>query len=232
MMSEISYIGSDGLIFSYYFDGNRLVSLYANTSIASHLSPYNWYKQLVDPSTGSLYGRAVLTQPMFHTYNSSWFNEAFYSPSGHHASFKMGWNRVDDLVLVNAARVGDIGLISAGFPVKLLNKIFSSIDLNGGSLYLTGRDGRVLLQGLPNTHLSLTSNRSVALSPMSTQGKVEQLVKVLCNSCAGDGESRAPRITHHGTKYTLYCSSLEILGTQVVCRSLLLLLALESSSNF
>lgn len=222
MMSEISYIGSDGLIFSYYFDGNKLVSLYANTSNPSSPSSHKWYRQLVNPDTGSLYGSAVLSQPLFHTHNCTWYQEAFNSPSGYHASFKAGWNGGSNLVLVNTARVTDIGLISIGFLVKSLNKFFSSIDLNGGSLYLIARDGRVLLQGLPNTRLSLTGNRSISFRVLSTQGEAEQLVNISCNSCAGDGESMAPSITYGGQKYVLHCSPLEMLGIEVVCRSVLL----------
>ncbi|XP_031402645.1 histidine kinase CKI1-like [Punica granatum] len=216
-VSEISYIGLGGLFFSYYLDGNRVVSLYANSSSPSNSSSYNWYKQLVDPDTGNLYGIAFPYHPLVHTDNSGWFRKAVNSSSGYFASLEAGWNSDQDLVLTNTARLGIGGIISVGVPVNSLKGMFLSMNLEGASLYLISQDGRLLLQGLPNTQPSLVGDGSVSFEVKSGQGEMVQLVNLTCDySSGGDDKLRDARITYLSTTYVLYCSHIKILGIESV----------------
>jgi hypothetical protein len=69
-VSQASYIGTDGLLFSFYKDEDQMVAVFSNTS-----SSPNWYTHPVDRDSGELYGAAVAADPTV-TRNASWFQQA------------------------------------------------------------------------------------------------------------------------------------------------------------
>ncbi|KAK3194261.1 hypothetical protein Dsin_025571 [Dipteronia sinensis] len=151
-MSEISYIGLDGLFFSYYIDNNQTLAMYCNSSPApDQLSVYantSCYTQHADGHTGNLYGEATVTSPV--NINSSLLHEALNSTNGF-ASLGSGLNKAGDPLILNTASINGRGAVSLGFPVKAITNFFTGMNLYGGSLSMATNDGQVLVEGLPNT---------------------------------------------------------------------------------
>ncbi|XWS31812.1 hypothetical protein CRYUN_Cryun23aG0108300 [Craigia yunnanensis] len=212
-VSQISYAGLDGLFFSYCIDGNQTLSAYANSSFFWNSSfpkqrkKYVWYKQPVDDYSGNLYGEAVRSHSL-NLVNTSWFQAALNNLWGY-SSVENGWNSVGDPLFLNSARIHERGVISLGFPVKRLTDIFAGIDLYGGSLSLATKDGKVLIDGIPNTKL-ISVNNSISLQLMKPNG--------------GQIFSFTPRNNTSATyileideeKYSIHCSHVEISGVQLV----------------
>ncbi|CAL5380884.1 unnamed protein product [Camellia sinensis] len=148
-LSHISYIGADGLLFSYYTNGYQTLAVYANSSLFVNVSApiaIKQYTQPVNCSTGKLYGEAVpvRSHPSF-TFNGSWLQKALVSTNGH-VSLGTGWENDQDLQFFNTAAMDDRrGALSLGFPVKPLAGFFSGIDFHGGNLYFATKDGTSLL---------------------------------------------------------------------------------------
>jgi hypothetical protein len=64
---QASYVGLDGLLFSFYEDEDQILAVFSNAS-----SPLNCHTQLVDQDNVKLYGQAVAADPMA-TRNACWF---------------------------------------------------------------------------------------------------------------------------------------------------------------
>ncbi|XVE73422.1 hypothetical protein DITRI_Ditri11bG0116900 [Diplodiscus trichospermus] len=212
-VSQISFIGLDGLLFSYYIDGNQTLSVYANSSFSSNLSSlkarrkYVWYKQPVDVSSGKLYGEAVESHSL-NVVNTSWFQAALNDSWGYY-SVENGWNSVGDPLFLNSAGIYGIGVISLGVPVKGLTDIFAGIDLHGGSLSLATKDGKILVDGIPDTKL-ISVNNSISLQLMKPKGAQSF-------SCTPRNNISGTYILDIGQKkYNVYCSTIEISGVQSV----------------
>ena len=207
-LSEISYIGLEGLFFSYYTDQNLTLAVYSNSSIRKN---NNCYMQHVNHETGELYGKSI-ERPPLNLVNTSWFQAALNSTHGY-ASVESGWNNSQDLILLSSATIDGEGVISLGFPVKALTAYFTGIDRQGGSLYLATTDGKVLVQGLQNTHMVLTGN-VVSFQLLKPNGEQIGIGNISCN--LKDGASRASILNIQETEYMFYCSSLNIMGVQSV----------------
>ncbi|XP_022757898.1 histidine kinase CKI1 [Durio zibethinus] len=172
-ISQISYVGLDGLLFSYYIDGNQTLSAYANSSFPLNLDPlkerkkYVWYKQPVDDYSGKVNGEAVKSHS-FNAVNTSWFQAALNDSWGY-SSVENGWNSAGDPLFLNSAGIYGRGVVSLGFPVKRLADIFADIDLYGGTLSMATMDGKMLVDGIPNTRLTSVNN-SISLQLMKPNG--------------------------------------------------------------
>ena len=208
-LSEISYIGLEGLFFSYYTDQNLTLAVYSNSSIRKN---NNCYMQHVNHETGELYGKSI-ERPPLNLVNTSWFQAALNSTHGY-ASVESGWNNSQDLILLSSATIDGEGVISLGFPVKALTAHFTSIDHQDGSLYLATKDGKVLIEGLKNTHMVLAGN-IVFVQLKKPNREQEVLGNVSCN--IRDGSSIASTLNIQGTEYMIYFSSLDMVGVQLVC---------------
>ncbi|KAI7982281.1 Histidine kinase CKI1 [Camellia lanceoleosa] len=218
--SHISYIGADGLLFSYYTNGYQTFAVYANSSLFVNVSApiaIKQYTQPVNCSTGKLYGEAVpvRSHPSF-TVNGSWLQKALVSTNGH-VSLGTGWENDQDLLFFNTAVMDDRrGALSLGFPVKSLTGFFSGIDFHGGNLYFATKDGTVLAnQGIPNTRVVLVGD-SVSFESLNPNGTQIGLVgNVSCKTDDDHGTLRAS-LNIWETKYKVYCSPLDILGVKSV----------------
>lgn len=222
-LSEISYIGEDGLFFSYYIDGNKTFAVYSNSSLVFNSSTtpkvtsnYSWYTQPVSRDTGRLFGEAIPSFPITIA-NSSWFVEALNGSDGS-ASLGHRWNSDRELVFLNSASMdGKQGLVSLGFSVKSLSKFFLDIDFIGGNLYLASKDGHLFLQGIPNTHMVVVDGDSVSLQLLKPNGVlVDHIGNISCKP-NNDGKTNSTIMDVLGTKYIVQCSRLNILGVQSVC---------------
>lgn len=213
-LSQISYIGLDGLLFSYYTTGgSRTFAVYSNLSLSSVNSSKNtWYSQSVNRDTGKLYGKAISFQPLI-TLNASWFLKALNASNGY-ASLGNGWSNEKDLLFLNSASINRKGVISLGFPAKTLAEFFSGVEFYGRNVYLAAEGGKVLIQGLPNTRI-VPFGDSVSLELKKSD--TEQIARAGNFSCKpNDGSLKTSVLTIWGRKYRFYCSPIEVLGVRSV----------------
>uniref|UniRef100_A0A7N2L1N0 histidine kinase n=1 Tax=Quercus lobata TaxID=97700 RepID=A0A7N2L1N0_QUELO len=216
-LSQISYTGLEGLFFSYYTSQNQTLAVYSNSTYNSRSSSpnvkknFNCYIQHVNHQTGELYGNSIECPPL-NLVSKRWFQEALNSTNGY-ASLETGWNNSQDLILLSSARINGEGVISLGFSAKVLTARFTSIDRQGGSLYLATKDGKVLIEELKNTHMVLAGNM-VSVQLKKPNGEQKVLGNVSC--IIKDGSPRSSTLNIQGTEYMLYCSSLDMVGVQSV----------------
>lgn len=224
-LSQISYIGLDGLLFSYSIDQNQTFALYSNSSYdtnsSTSISNNIWYKETVDRDTGKPLGDVVSFSPLI-TVNASWIRElALNSMNGSYAFLVTKWDKGQDLLLLNSASTNHgKGLISLGFLAKeLSDEYYADVDLQGGSLYLATKDGKMLVDGLKETRMVLATadynNVSVAFELMKPNGDQVGLIGIV--ACYPYGTPTIPTLLSiRGTNYNFYCSSLDIIGVQSV----------------
>ncbi|KAK6164120.1 hypothetical protein DH2020_000984 [Rehmannia glutinosa] len=160
-LSQISYIGLDGLFFTYYTEGNQLYALYSNSTLSLGTENYTWYMQPANRDTGKLYGEAIKSPP-FAIVNSTWFEEALNS-SNVYASIGTGWGTSRDILFLSTVGMDGKGAVSLGFSMKfLIDFLIDEIAFYKGSLYLATTDGNLLTQGIPNTRMILMAGNRVS----------------------------------------------------------------------
>ncbi|KAK4848401.1 hypothetical protein QYF36_012510 [Acer negundo] len=215
-MSEISYIGLDGLFFSYYIDNNQTLAVYCNSSYApdqpSVYANTSCYTQPADGHTGNLYGEATVTSPV--NINSSLLQEALNNTNGF-ASLGSGLNKAGDPLFLNTAIINRRGAVSLGFPVKAITNFFTGMNLYGGSFSMATNDGQVLVKGLPNTRMIVVDNFISFQSDKTINGNQQQTSDNIVYECKPDVDSY--HILNIGEKdYKVYCSPLELAGVKLV----------------
>ncbi|EYU34841.1 hypothetical protein MIMGU_mgv1a018289mg [Erythranthe guttata] len=131
-LSQISYVGLDGLLCAYYTQENQIYAMYSNSTF-SDAKNYSWYIQSVNRDSGKLYGEAIKSPP-FDVVNSTYFQEASSNKNG---------------------------VVSLRYPMQsLIHFLINEIRFYDGSFYLASkRDGSVLAQGIPNTRMILAGDR-------------------------------------------------------------------------
>ncbi|XP_072976224.1 probable histidine kinase 2 [Typha angustifolia] len=135
LVTQISYVGMDGLVFSYYYEKDQLHTLFSNVSHASNNSvPFYWYSQLVDRNTGDRYGDAIALAPQ-QLNKAKWYHDALDGRSGY-ASLGVGWENDKDQNIFFTASVANVGVVSLGIVLSDFINHVSDIDLHGGYLYL------------------------------------------------------------------------------------------------
>lgn len=208
-LSQVSFIGTDGSFFSYYSgEKEQPLAVYSNSSSPinqKNSTKYTWYSQSVSQNTGKPYGEAAITSPRITNASTDRF-----------ASLGTSWNDSQDLHFFNTASLDGRGTISLGFRVKPLLTFLSNFYGDSGSLYLATKDGVVLLEGtIPNTRMVIRNN-SVSIQLMNSYGAQVGLVgNLICQQ--NDGTIQGSNFNFWGTKYSLHCSPLEIVGVEMVC---------------
>nr|XP_043638434.1 histidine kinase CKI1-like [Erigeron canadensis] len=188
-VSQISYIGKDGLFFALY------------TQLTQ------------DSDTGKLYGESVVFSPQV-LVNESWLQQAMKSTNGY-ASLGNSWNDVNNLLVLNTSRVSENGVISLGFELKSLMDVFSGIKPSGGGLYLATKDGKILSDEVPNTRIFLDGNTTISIKIQTENGyRVGNDHKISLQLNYEVAKSYIVDIL--GTKYILYSSPLNLTRTQSV----------------
>lgn len=221
-VSQVSYVGYDGLLFSYYVNGTEIFGMYSNNSLSVNSSIWNgnehtWYIQQANSETGKLYGK-VITSPSLALINASWFQGAMNSNNGY-ACLGSQWNSDEDLLFLTSAKVGGRGVISIGFPVKEITGFLSVINLHGGGLFLVTQDNQVLIEGLPHTQI-MVSNGSISFK-LERNNQSSDRINVSCHadpdSGADHGSLEASLLSISNKDYAVHCSQLEIMGVKSVC---------------
>lgn len=223
-VSQVSYIRRDGLLFSYYNQGNQQpVAVYTNTSLISVVEElstannnFSCYSQPVNRDTGKLYG-VVTSHPPSTLLDPSILQVALESTNGN-ASLGPSWIDNQDLLFLNTAVMDGRGAISLGFDAKVIVQSLAGNISNDGSLFLATKDGQVLNEAkIQNTQIVIDGNDSVAFefSNQSSDKAGDIVGNLTCQENVGT--LRPKTITISGTKYDAYCSQVEILGVEVVC---------------
>lgn len=222
-LSQISFIGLDGLFFSYYYtDEDRISAVYTNNSSTKFANASSdWYTQPVNRDTGKLYGEAISTHPVITLDTISWFQEALNNTNGCANSIGIGWKNDKDLLLLNTAGIGGRAVVSLGFQVNSLIDFFSAgMDYYGGTLYLATKDGKSLAElgtNIPNARLVLVGD-SVSfemLDPISGS-RIGYAGNVTCKPDAAYGTLRGSMLIIRNAKYAIYCSPIDIVGVRSV----------------
>ncbi|MBA0619082.1 hypothetical protein Godav_028323 [Gossypium davidsonii] len=208
-LSQISYVGLNGLMFSYYNDeDDQKLAVFCNTSFSS-----NWYSMLVNRDTGVLYGKAI-TLNATNRINETWFQEALNQTEGYFSLGK-GWNDDQDSLFLTSVTMDGSGVISVGFPVQVVIDHFAALNFSGGYFHLATVDGDVIVQSeLPNAEI-IVNNNTVLIRASELDGStIRSISNCSCEPVDGNRVSFHGRIM--GEKYTFYCSTVEIAGVQAV----------------
>lgn len=220
-LSQISFIGLDGLFFSYYHTNeDRISAIYTNSSTKFANASSDWYTQPVNRDTGKLYGEAISSHPVITWDTISWFQEACLNNTNGCASIGIGWKNDKDLLFLNTAGIGGRAVVSLGFQANSLIDFFSGMDYYGGTLYLATKDGKSLAElgtNIPNSRLVLVGN-SVSfdmLDPISGS-RIGYAGNVTCKPDAYGGTLRGSMLIIRKAKYAIYCSPIDIVGVRSV----------------
>ncbi|KAH9623924.1 hypothetical protein KSS87_004564 [Heliosperma pusillum] len=217
--TQASYIGLDGIFFSYYKDGaDKIYAAYSNSTFGSSNSSageYTWYTQSVHSESGELSGKANIMEP-FVVLNETWFQRAM-NTSNSYASLGFSWiskkGDEPDLFL-DSGRLGSAGVVSLGFAVKGITSLFSDINLNGGSMYMAtvSDDSKVLLQGMGELRIKNTGDKAMIL-----EGTTDQIIgEISCKSQKSNGVNVAARLNIGQMDHIFYCSQVDIARVELV----------------
>ncbi|KAG8389558.1 hypothetical protein BUALT_Bualt02G0241700 [Buddleja alternifolia] len=217
-LSQVSYIGLDGLFFSYYTKEDQPYALYSNSTFSAKqnndTNNYTWYIQPANRDTGKLYGEA-LKSPSFALVNSSWFQAALNSTNGY-ASLGTVWGSTSqELLLLSTAAMNGKGIVSLGFSMKsFIDLLITETAFYNGSLYLATNDGNVLTQGaIPNTRMILADNQ-VSFQLLGHNDQVGAVGNITCQS--RDATWKESIVSIWEKKYVIICSPVEIAGLELV----------------
>lgn len=220
-LTQISYIGMDGLFFSYYTDKNQTFAVYANSTFTAKFYPhprreYSWLTQLANSTTGELYGNMTEILPLV-TSNTSWFRDALNSNQGC-ASIGTKWSSNHERLFLNTVRVnGSKGVVSFGFSFKtFIDLFFTSIERQGGRLYLASNEGEILVLGSQDIKMVLVNGSATFQFLNPNGGEIARLGNISCQARKEDFDPKDSFFNLLGTNYNIYCYPVEILGVQLV----------------
>ncbi|KAG2326044.1 hypothetical protein Bca4012_034738 [Brassica carinata] len=138
-VSQVSYISTDGLLFSYITGLNTSFAVFANSSGGD----YTWYTQTIDQRTGRLSGDATRSQPLNVT-NTDWFYAAQRDHTTAFVGTGLGGDDNETLFQSVVSLDSKKGVVSLGFPVKYFTDALNRLNLHGGELCMWTKDGTVL----------------------------------------------------------------------------------------
>ena len=206
-LNQISYIGFEGLFFSYFIDDqNQTFALYSNASLGfAHTSPISayWYTQMADRITGKLFGDIIPSFPTKFMANSSWLQQALELKTDSHSILGTNWNEGRDALLINTARIhGNLGLVSLGFLVEEVTRYYTDIDLRDGkSCIVVAGDGKFL-----------AGDSMFSIDPAKENGERN----FSCDPSGTLSSSTKASLKILERNHILGCSQLDILGVQLV----------------
>ena len=133
------------------------------------------------------------------------------------AFVRPSWINNDDLLILNTSVVDGRGAIFLEFEVKaIIQSLCGSIN-NDGSLFLGTMGAQVLTNAkIPNTLIIIVGNNSVAVKMLNHNGDEVGDVASDLTCQANDGTIQTMPINILETEYDLYCSTIEILGVDLV----------------
>lgn len=207
-VSQVSYISSDGLLFSYITESNTSVAVFANSSSNSSDGDYTWYTQTVDQITGHLNGNAAKSQPLDVTL-TDWF-QAAQRNSSTTAFVGTGLGGEDNATLFQSvvSLRSKKAVVSLGFPVKALTDVLNRLNLHDEELYVWTKDGTLLVrEGSVNASFFI-SNGSICFG-IESKPVQSQCIPENCSS-SGCG------VEIEKSKFQAFSSVLEVSGVPLV----------------
>ncbi|WOG84294.1 hypothetical protein DCAR_0103477 [Daucus carota subsp. sativus] len=129
----------------------------------------------------------------------------------------LSWINNDDLLILNTSVVDGRGARFLEFEVKaIVQSLCGSIN-NDGSLFLGAKGAQVLTTAkIPNTRIITVGNNSVAVKMLNHNGDEVGDVGGDLTCQANDGIIQPMPINILETEYDLYCSTVKILGVDLV----------------
>ncbi|KAI3882133.1 hypothetical protein MKW92_022014 [Papaver armeniacum] len=224
-VSQISYLQSNGLFFSYYMDGNETVSLYSNATCvddkerATNTSSYNLYKQPIDKNTGEPYGEVSTISNSDICFRSSfWFRKAMQSKNGYaFVGNVLGSKNSSSThsLFHSMAAINGEGVVSLGVSVKDFVDAIKRVNTLNGTLFLGTNEGEILTH---NNNL----NASIVINDASVSIEVTKDGDNIGNnhrsgtaiiSCDPSRDLlRADEMKIGRERYHIYCQPLDIAG--------------------
>lgn len=215
-LTQISYMGMEGLFFSYYNDDDQVIALYSNSSSspssswgASSTNKTLYYTQPVNRENGEVDGEAMLSN---FSINASWIQEALSFSHGF-SSLATKWSNGHDLLFLCSSRIKRTGgVISLGFSANAITDFVTRINRQGTSSYLATKDGKILVEGIQHTNLVI-SNDTVSFQSVNTNGNLTSNEGTV--SCKGEAAA-ATSLNIQDTEYLIHCYPIDIMGIESV----------------
>ncbi|XP_010544971.1 PREDICTED: histidine kinase CKI1 [Tarenaya hassleriana] len=214
-VSQVSYIASDGNFLSFFTDYNRTVAIFSNTTFSSN---YIWYIQDVDQTNGRLYGEAFKYRPL-DLNRTEWFRAALSNDNStggrNYVSLGPSWGIENVPLFFNTVSLHDKkGAVSLGFRVQTLIDVLNQLNLYDGKLFLSTKEGTVLLRGGSPNALFFVSNgsacfRNAPKSPRSRNKNKDQCFP-------SNNTSVGYELVIESSKFRVYSSVLEVAGIHLV----------------
>ncbi|KAJ4904510.1 Histidine kinase CKI1 [Raphanus sativus] len=205
-VSQVLYVSTDGLLFSYKTELNASVAVFANSSSSnsSGKGDYTWYKQTIDQITGRLIGNATKIKPVDVTHKD-WFQAAQRNHTMTFVGAGLGGEVNETMFQCVVSLDSKKGVVLLGFPVKTLIGTLNHLDLQGGQLYLWTKEGTLIVPESSLNATFFTSNGSICFRRESS--------RTLSSHCIhGNCSSSAYQVVIGGSKLQAFCSVLEVSG--------------------
>ncbi|KAI3924261.1 hypothetical protein MKW98_032462 [Papaver atlanticum] len=224
-VSQISYLQSNGLFFSYYMDGNETVSLYSNATCvddkerATSTSSYNLYKQPIDKNTGEPYGEvSIISNSDICFKNSFWFRKAMQSKNGYaFVGNVLGSNNSSSThsLFHSMAAINGEGVVSLGVSVKAFVDAIKRVNTLNGTLFLGTNEGKILTHNNNLNANIVINDASVSIEVMKDGDNIgnDHRSGIAIISCDPSRDLlRADEIEIGRERYHIYCQPLDIAG--------------------
>ncbi|KAM7470023.1 hypothetical protein LguiA_008206 [Lonicera macranthoides] len=209
--AQVSYMGSENLLFSYYENENQILAIFSNTSFAS-----KWFIQPVNRYTGKLYGQALNTPPLVPT-NSTSLQVLINRTSAHSAFIVWEMNKPDETSLFSCiVPLDGGGVINLGFSsIDVLNH-FKGVNFNGGDFFFATIDGNVLVNSKIQGVKILVKHGIVEVNLVKDNGEFEDRVGSYSFEGKNVDDFGQFYVNIRGVDHIFYCSTVEIAGVQTV----------------
>ncbi|KAI5399051.1 hypothetical protein KIW84_064426, partial [Lathyrus oleraceus] len=164
-LTQISFIGTQGLFFTHYNDGDQVLAMYSNSSIVDASNKTIYYIQHVNRDTGEIFGEALISNKTIDIKTS--LINGTNDTRCEFASIGTKLNNVSELMFVNSARINQIGVISLGFSAKTIaDYVTRFVDRQGTKSCLATKDGNVIAKWNQNIGLKILKD-SVLLQSLN-----------------------------------------------------------------
>ncbi|XP_047078866.1 probable histidine kinase 2 [Lolium rigidum] len=198
-VAEMSYAGTDGSAFTYY----RGKDSRSKKMFVSRRG--KWYKQAVDPVTGSHVGPVAAVVPPKHMRNAA--QALADTKSGSLVALGAGLARPSVQMVVFSAPVGDAGVVLASVPIKDVLPITDRAAVGFGTV-------EAYYSIIDTKHNTSTGYKALVVGSDAKKKKMEdQFLDIKCTTSAIDApklELNDVRIGSHQTEYTVACTSFEL----------------------
>lgn len=148
LVSHVSYISKDGLVFSYHRD-NR-----TNAFLSFNFNSCHFYNQNIDQYSGERHGYPVALSYQQCPATKGWFLDALNG--------QVGSAKIHNQTIFFTAPVGNIGVVSVGVDLKDFLMHVSEVGLDQSQFFITinGSSGSQILVSLNKTVDSLNDTDS------------------------------------------------------------------------